>query len=289
MPAPNNEKRLIITILGILLGIAFVLYILLPFGFAAYASIRHNTKVGEPPEGFAGVTLTADDGIAIAAWYRAPENGTAVVLAHGSTGSRESLRPYARFLADAGYGVLAIDLRGHGQSGGRANAFGWECVKDIRAAVDYLEGLGVQSIAALGLSLGGEVLLRAAGGLPQIRAVISDGATQSMLADYLSMPSNQSFARSWTTRVLYRSVQLLTGQIPPETTILDSIASTDGTRLLLIAAEEKGGEVGYNRMFAEAARGRAELWSVPRAGHTQAFSLYPEEYNQRVLGFLSIL
>jgi len=286
MPAKNKRKRLMITALSILLGLALALYVLLPFGIAAYASIRHNTKIGEPPEGFESVSLTAGDGIAIAAWYRLPENGTAVVLAHGSTSSRESLRPYARFLADAGYGVLAIDLRGHGQSGGRANAFGWECARDIRAAVDYLEGREVQRIAALGLSLGGEVLLRAAGGLPQIGAVISDGATQSMLGDYLSMPYNQSLARSWTTRVLYSSVQLLTGQKPPETTILDSIAAAVGTRLLLIAAEEKGGEVDYNRMFAEAAPGRAELWAVPKAGHTQAFSLYPEEYKQRVLDFL---
>jgi hypothetical protein len=38
-------------------------------------------------------------------------------------------------------------------------------------------------------------------------------------------------------------------------------------------------------MFAEVAAGRSELWIVPDSGHTQGFTLYPDEYASRVTDF----
>jgi predicted alpha/beta hydrolase len=41
-------------------------------------------------------------------------------------GAGESIRPYAEMLSCHGYSVLAVDLRGHGGSEGRANRLGWQ-------------------------------------------------------------------------------------------------------------------------------------------------------------------
>jgi pimeloyl-ACP methyl ester carboxylesterase len=144
---------------------------------------------------------------------------------------------------------------------------------------------GVSRIGALGLSLGGEVLLASAADEPELRAIVADGATYHSLADYLDLPSNRSLWRSWTTRVMYASAALFTGQRPPEQTILESISNATNTRLLLIAAGTKPSESDYGALYEAAAKGRAELWTVPNAGHTQGLSVSPEEYRARVLAF----
>jgi pimeloyl-ACP methyl ester carboxylesterase len=189
-------------------------------------------------------------------------------------------------LAKHGFGVLAIDLRGHGESEGAANALGWQRDKDIAAAIQFLSGEGIEHIGALGTSLGGESLLGECYRFPEIEAIVSDGATHSSIADYLVLPSRENLFRSWTTRVMYASAQLFTGQTPPETTMQASITAASATRFLFIAAENTEEEVEYNTVFAKAAEGRSELWTVPGAGHTQAFGIYTEEYESRVTEFL---
>lgn len=270
----------------VVLGLAFALYILLPFGMGVITSFRQSGDVPAPPEGFENVQLTASDGGALSAWAAPAQNSAAIILVHGSNGSLESLRGYANMLASRGYGVLALCLRGHGSSGGSGNALGWECGKDVAAAVDYLSGQSnVNAIGALGLSLGGEVLLSACGELPQIKALVADGATHHTLDDYLTLPSNQSIIRNWTTRVMYFSAGIFTGQQPPKITIRDSMKNTKDTRFLFIAAEKVTDEVDFNTMYADQTQGRSVLWVVPGAGHTQGFSLYPDEYEQRVTAF----
>jgi len=282
----KKTKRRVFIALYILLGIAFVLYILLPFGFGIFTSFRQTVEDTAPPDGFTSMALTASDGVTLSSWYAPPQNSAVIILVHGSNCTLESVRGHAQMLADNGYGVLALGLRGHGASGGSGNALGWNCGKDVKAAINYLSDQSdVKTMGALGLSLGGEVLLSACGDLPQIQAVVSEGATHHTVADYLTLPSNCSLFRSWTTRVMYFSAQLFTGQQPPEITIAQSIENAQSTRFLFIAAEQDADEIDYNTMFADVADGRSELWIVPDAGHTQGFALYPEEYESRMKEF----
>lgn len=281
----SKKAKILRAVLIVILCIVFVLYVALPAGFGLFVSLRASGAPGDAPDGFESVSFTTEDNVNIAAWYKAAENGAAVLLIHGSNGSRESVRQYAAMLSEHGYGVLAIDLRGHGESTGAANALGWQCGGDIKAAVRFLRDKGIESIGALGISLGGEVLLRACSDNLKISAAVSDGATHGTLAEYFALPSRQSIFRSWTTRVMYFCAQLFTGQTPPDTTIIDSVAGAADTRFLFIAAQDTEEEAEYNAAFTEAADSRAELWTVPKAGHTQAMSLYPEEYESRVIAF----
>lgn len=281
----SKKAKIIRIALIILLSLLFFLYILMPAGFGLFASIRVSASAGDTPDGFENLSLKTEDDIDIAAWYKAPQNGTAIIVLHGSNCSRDNMRPYISFLSDHGYGVLAIDLRGHGDSGGAANALGWQRHKDIGAAVLFLRDKGIESIGALGSSLGGESLLGVSSQYPEIKAIVSDGATHSTIADYLVLPSRENILRSWTTRVMYFSAQLFTGQTPPKTTMLESVTASKDTRFLFIAGKNTDEEAEYNEAFLAASGGRGELWTVPEAGHTQAFSLYPEEYETRVIEF----
>jgi pimeloyl-ACP methyl ester carboxylesterase len=282
------QKNRVVKTLGIFfLCVVLVLYVFLPFGMGAFATMRSPVAQEPPPEGFEAVSLSAADGTPLACWYGAGENGACVILVHGSKSNLTSVRAHAAFLREAGYGVLALTLRGHGGSGGRGNAFGWQSDQDIAAAVDYLQEQNVERIGALGLSLGAEVLLGSAAQEPQIAAIVTDGASQRSLSDYFALPANRSLWRSWSTRVMYAAVELLSGQTPPEWTLLDSIASSQSTRFLFIAAGNVEKESRYGDLFVKAAGGRASLWVVPGAGHTQGLFVQPEEYSSRVVGFFN--
>lgn len=280
--------------LGYFLVLAAVfLYLVFPAGMGLFALWPARAEVGPPPPGFEPVALVAPDGVELQAWYRPPDNGTAILLLHGAGDSRAGVRPYAELLARHGYGVLALDQRGHGQSGGRTNRLGWQGTLDVGAAVEFLQGRPeVRAIGGLGLSMGGEVLLGAASAYPAITAIAVDGATRRSLEELFALESERPLVRSFTARVMLASVRLFSGQAPP-LPLLDSMLAAPGTRFLLIAAGAEADEVAFNTLFAErlsgAASGEAALWVAPQAGHLQALSLYPAEYEQRLVEFFESL
>jgi dienelactone hydrolase len=229
--------------------------------------------------------MQTEDGVQLEGWYRPPDNGTAVILLHGAGGSREAVQSYAEMLSGHGYGVLALDLRGHGESQGKTNRLGWQGTLDVGAAVKFLEGHPeVQRIGGLGISMGGEVLLGAASTYPALQAVAADGATRRCTEELLALESERPLVRNFTARVMYAAVQVLTGEVPPEP-LHQSMIGSEPTQFLLIAGGSNALEVAFNQMFKQTLENRAALWIAPGAGHTEAFQQYPTEYEQRLIEF----
>ena len=75
-------------------------------------------------DGARDVTFPTTDGVRLAGWYVPGQTGATVILMHGSHGTRADTLLHLRTLTAAGYGVLAFDARGHGESAGRTNALG---------------------------------------------------------------------------------------------------------------------------------------------------------------------
>ncbi|MFF2330123.1 MULTISPECIES: alpha/beta hydrolase [unclassified Streptomyces] len=116
-------------------------------------------------------TLRTDDGVRIEAVYEpctaeagtAAEtsfDGTAIVVAHGFTGSadRPAVRRAAGVFAQRA-AVITFSFRGHGASGGRSTVGDRE-VLDLAAAVRWARSLGHRRIVTVGFSMGGSVVLR---------------------------------------------------------------------------------------------------------------------------------
>lgn len=102
---------------------------------------------------------TADGGFVSGDLYGGGNRG--VVLVPGGRFGKSSWASEARALADAGFLVLAISLRGRGDS--RVGTAGAEALHlDVLGAVRHLRTLGVESVAAVGASLGGWALAEAA-------------------------------------------------------------------------------------------------------------------------------
>lgn len=283
----STHKRLI-RLIGILIILSIVaVYIGLPTVMALTVIAPEAHADGAPPDGFAMITLMTDDNVQLAAWYAEPQNGAAIILVHGAGSGRESMRDYATMLQENGFGVLALNLRGYGDSEGRINRLGWNGTQDISAAIAYLSGRnGVEIIGGLGVSLGGEVLLGATSHYPIIRAVVADGATYRSVNEYTTLPANRPLYRNFTQHVFSFMVTVLSGDIQPEPPLLESIQVADNTSFLFIAAGNEDSEVAYNHLFHETMPD-SSLWIIPDVGHTGGFNHIPDEYEDRVIGFFN--
>ena len=89
--------------------------------------------------------------------------GPALVVLHGFTGHRG--KPANRAVVDgfaARLPVVALDLRGHGRSGGRTT-LGHREVLDLDAGVRWARLLGYRQVVSVGFSMGASVVVRHAG------------------------------------------------------------------------------------------------------------------------------
>jgi alpha-beta hydrolase superfamily lysophospholipase len=121
------------------------------------------------------VNLAASDGTPLVAmYYEAPVRpAPAVVLVHMLGRSKDEWASFADRLQQSGVNALAIDLRGHGRSGGTDADLG-AMSADVQAALAWV---GAQpsvrpgAIAIVGASLGANLAAIAAASAPIVRAV----------------------------------------------------------------------------------------------------------------------
>lgn len=108
------------------------------------------------------VRVAASDGLTLVGDYYAlgGEGQPAVLLLHQLYTTRASWSPLINPLLDAGYSVLAVDLRGYGASGGRIS---WtRAVTDVQTWLDWLRaqpGIRADAVAVIGSSMGSNLAL----------------------------------------------------------------------------------------------------------------------------------
>lgn len=111
-----------------------------------------------PPPGFAAIRLDAEDGLVLAAAWRAASKGRSTVLFfHGNGDSLVGAETATRGLAAAGYGVLLVEYRGYAGNPGSPSEQG--LYRDGRAVLAWLGRHGVTpaQTVIMGNSLGSGV------------------------------------------------------------------------------------------------------------------------------------
>ena len=144
------------------------------------------------------VTFSTEDGATIAALqYGSGER--AVVLVHGGRFTKESWAKQVPAFRSAGYAVLAIDLRGFGQSHGpgEKDPSGEQQALDVLAAVHYLHGDGAKNVSIVGGSMGGAAAGDASitSRTGEIDRIVMLGAAPNLQADKLKCPALFLLAR----------------------------------------------------------------------------------------------
>ncbi|MCP3423049.1 alpha/beta hydrolase [Nocardioides pinisoli] len=239
------------------------------------------------------VAFPSSDGVRLEGWYVPSRNGAAVALLHGAGSTRTGVLDEAAVLAGHGYGVLLYDARGHGASSGPGMDFGWYGEQDAAGAVDHLADLPDVSpghIGLVGLSMGGEEAIGAAGVDDRVAAVVAEGATNRTADDkgYLSAYGARGEVQQWIDDLTYGVTDLLT-DAPEPASLRQSVDTATGrgdpTTFLLVAA----GGVETETLAADFIAGDStgvEVWTVPESGHMQGLRTTPEEWERRVVGFL---
>ena len=153
-------------------GAAFVLLLLYAASSAWFTwsmtRRQHSQQIQSIPaqdaERIESFRLTTRDHQQIGAWlFRGEEGSDCVLLLHGNGETRRSMLPLAKRLHRSGQTVLLITFRGHGDSGGDRNDFGYSGKEDVLAAVRYLEKhFSGSQIFIVGRSLGAAAAIFAA-------------------------------------------------------------------------------------------------------------------------------
>jgi pimeloyl-ACP methyl ester carboxylesterase len=112
-----------------------------------------------------------------------PMRGT-VFLLHGIRDRKESMRAWARMLANAGFRAVLVDLRGHGRSTGDFLSYGVVESRDLVQTLDALtsRGIAVGPIGVMGLSYGAATAIEWAGIDTRVAAVVAVAPFASLRA-----------------------------------------------------------------------------------------------------------
>ncbi len=103
---------------------ALILATLLGAPISAPSSGFHSLSQGE------SIGLKTEDGVSLSATYYAPkeEHAPGALLVHDAGADRKQMNDIALSLNKQGFGVLSLDLRGHGES--RSEKFDWKKLDD---------------------------------------------------------------------------------------------------------------------------------------------------------------
>jgi alpha-beta hydrolase superfamily lysophospholipase len=253
------------------------------------------------------VSLHSTDGISLKAWWlpsQEPARAT-VIIVHGVDHTRQVMLPRAAFLVHGGYNVLALDLRGHGESAAQYTSPGYLESRDVLGAIRYVRDRGDRApIVLLGVSLGAAAVVIAAAQSKDVAAVVADGIFPSgaevfenisrgiardrrmktglraaaFIATCPGIPTSASlvyFARTgvWLgpdlVNVLSYAAQI---RIP--------ILFISGTHDWIVPTDQ------VRKVMAAAPSRSKSLITIPDAQHDTTFSTAPALYRSAVLSFL---
>ena len=217
------------------------------------------TTTAQPQPTHQTITFTRADASLAADFYPAAKDAPVILLLHMLNSSRAAWDPLIPDLHDAGYAILNIDMRGHGESGGTRD---WdETINDVAVGwVGWLSEnahIGDEGLAIIGGSIGANVAL-----ISCARVEICRGAIA------LSPGLN------------YRGVK-------PESALVDGLV--DRAALLVAAQADGSSSTAIRQMFLNAKGDVTARMYRGRAHGTRLFDSDFDSVSRLILGWLAEL
>jgi len=231
---------------------------------ASQAMEIRQVEVFSPPVPGAPATLPLTATLYLPASGGAPAPG--LVVGHGAGSCRASHDDFCRAACARGFVVLALDLRGHGESGGRADG---PAELDIVAAAQFLRTLpavDADRVCYRGSSMGGFYGLKAAREAGFAALALLCPASEQVILDAIEERADHDDEAPgppfWDTPALrsYFAAQ-------------DSLAEAGRSRCPVLLVHARADEVvpfEHSLRLAAALAGSATLLALPGGSHTSA-------------------
>jgi uncharacterized protein len=220
------------------------------------------------------VNLTAEDGVAIHAWWLPVDGATRTALfLHGNAGNVSYWVEVAIVFREVGWNTLILDYRGYGRSSGHPTEEG--TYLDARAAYLHLvkdRGIDSSRIVVIGRSLGGGVATWLAEHHPVGGLVLENTFTSiaDVVAGSFPLPGIRTFVR-----LGYPSLSRMPG--------------LDVPLLVIHGANDELIPFAHGKALFDAARGKSKRFVELKGGHNDAFALSRTDYEEALKQFEAML
>lgn len=214
-----------------------------------------------------------------------------VIICHGYSSTARQMSSYAELFDELGFSVLAVDLRGHGESEGTYRGMGWHDSYDVWDWSCLLEKrYKARDIILFGISMGGATVMMAAGhALPEsVKGVIEDCGYSSVKAELKYSMKKRYHLPSFP---LLNMASFVTKRRAGYSLLTDGDAAAQ-LRLTKLPVLFIHGEDDTFVPFAmmskvyKAASGPKMKFTVAGAGHGKSYSADPDGYRDAVYSFL---
>lgn len=249
----------------------------------------HPSQIGLQ---FADKTLTTSDGNKLRYWKLDNPNcsGTeeTIVYLHGITDSKASGLNYAKAFAETCRRFFLIDMRRHGESGGKYCTYGYYEKHDIVKLIDEIESCDPGTkVTLIGVSMGGAIAIQTAAIDKRVSRVVAVAPFYDLFSIALDHEFHQIGIRSSPLlKFMMRRAERIAGFKAEDVSPAKDIKKVEVPVLIVHGKEDKTVKVKYSEELAKLNK-RAELLMVPGAGHADVLEKGGAAYVEKLLQFLT--
>jgi pimeloyl-ACP methyl ester carboxylesterase len=285
--------RALLWVSGVLAG-SVVAYLVVGYVVAARLSAPVRQPVERTPAevglDYREVVVQSSDGLTLSAWWVGRDGSSrAAVLVHGWGGDRSDLHVVETALVyhRAGFNVLMLDLRAHGESEGDRITVGYREVRDVRGALSWLKrrGFDPEDVVLHGWSLGGAAVVQAAPG-SGVGAVVEEAAYADLPPLLRERLPEAGGLPAFFNPGIFLMGRLFLGIDPRAVRPVEEAGQLyrEGVPFMIIHSRDDEMIPFEHAEALAAAHPEATFWQIRGYGHVAAHD-HPE-YRERLLAFL---
>ena len=187
-----NLTTIFYIVLAVLGGLALAGLLVVWFCMRAAKKVLHPISKRKPLDfwpdqvgiSYENVAFKTEDKVQLKGWFITSDKDSdkTIILMHGWGMNRSDIFKNTYFLHDLGFNLFYFDFRALGESGGKTSSIGYLELKDVKAAIRFLQETRPQfckKIGLYGLSMGGMVAICEAAHNPEITCVVAEASYYS--------------------------------------------------------------------------------------------------------------
>jgi pimeloyl-ACP methyl ester carboxylesterase len=225
-------------------------------------------------------------------WLPADDAVASIIWVHGLDENRAEQLPMLYELIDAGFSILAFDLRGHGKSDIVPLGAGYKEPADVRGAIDFLltsKGVASGEVLLMGRSFGAAIVLMAGVGEPAVVGVYADSPFASVTDMLIGEIERRTPFPSWLASLLRPGIVqvgemkgIKLDEVSPEVAVAGYTDYVVG-----IAHCREDERIPFEHSVRIRFNSEPGIWFnlYPGCGHTEAYDDFSESFVGTVIDY----